>query len=42
MGCMGVIHSVILAVRSSHYLREVRTVSTWRAVREELERGRVL
>jgi hypothetical protein len=39
MGCMGVIHSVILAVRSSHHLREIRKPATWREVREELEQG---
>ncbi len=42
MGCMGVIHSVILEVGPLFYLREVRTMSTWSQVREELARGEVL
>jgi hypothetical protein len=42
MGCMGLIYSVILAVRKEFYLREVRSMSTWSKVREELERGEVL
>jgi L-gulono-1,4-lactone dehydrogenase len=42
MGCMGLIYSVILAVRSEFYLREVRSMSTWSKVREELQRGEVL
>jgi len=41
MGCMGLIYSVILAVRSEFYLREVRSMSTWSKVREELQRGEV-
>ncbi len=42
MGCMGVIHSVILEVGPLFYLREVRTMSTWSQVLEELARGEVL
>ncbi len=42
MGCMGVIHSVILEVGPLFYLREVRAMSTWSQVREELARGEVL
>jgi hypothetical protein len=42
MGCMGAIHSVILEVRPLFYLREVRAMSTWSQVREELARGEVL
>ena len=42
MGCMGLIYAVILAVRPLFYLREVRTLSTWSKVREELKGGRVL
>lgn len=42
MGCMGLIHSVILKVGPLFYLREVRTMSTWSRVREELELGEVL
>jgi hypothetical protein len=36
MGCMGLIYSVILAVRPLFYLREIRTMSTWSQVREQL------
>lgn len=36
MGCLGVMYSVILAVRDKFYLREVRTMSTWAEVRERL------
>jgi hypothetical protein len=42
MGCMGLIYAVILAVRPLFYLREVRTLSTWSKVREDLRRGEVL
>ncbi len=42
MGCMGLIYSVILEVGPLFYLREVRTMSTWSQVREELERGEAL
>jgi hypothetical protein len=42
MGCMGLIYSVTLAVQPTFYLREVRTMSTWSKVREELARGDVL
>jgi hypothetical protein len=38
MGCMGLIYSVILAVRPLFYLRERRTMSTWSKVREQLTR----
>ncbi len=37
MGCMGLIHSLILEVGPAFYLREVRTLSTWSQVREELD-----
>jgi hypothetical protein len=36
IGCIGLIYSVTLAVRSLFYLREVRTLSTWARVRERL------
>lgn len=39
MGCMGLIHSVILEVVPLYYLREVRSMSTWSQVRDELESG---
>jgi L-gulono-1,4-lactone dehydrogenase len=42
MGCMGLIHSVILGVQPMYYLREVRSMSTWSQVRDELARGRAL
>jgi hypothetical protein len=42
MGCMGLIHSVILAVQPMYFLREVRCPSTWSKVRGELEDGTVL
>lgn len=42
MGCMGLIHSVILQVQPLFYLREVRLLSTWSRVREELALGDVL
>jgi L-gulono-1,4-lactone dehydrogenase len=42
MGCMGLIHSVILGVQPMFYLREVRSMNTWSRVREELARGEVL
>jgi hypothetical protein len=37
MGCMGLIDSVILEVQPLFYLREVRSMSTWSQVREELD-----
>ncbi|HXS48141.1 MAG TPA: D-arabinono-1,4-lactone oxidase [Solirubrobacterales bacterium] len=42
MGCMGVIHSVILAVGPAHYLREVRELSRWSAVRKQIASGEAL
>jgi FAD/FMN-containing dehydrogenase len=42
VGCMGVIYAVTLAVRRRFYLREVRTMSTWSRVREQLASGAVL
>jgi L-gulono-1,4-lactone dehydrogenase len=39
VGCMGLIYSVILAVRPLFYLREKRWLSTWARVREELAQG---
>jgi len=39
VGCMGLIYSVILAVRPLFYLREKRWLSTWGQVREELAQG---
>jgi L-gulono-1,4-lactone dehydrogenase len=42
MGCMGLIYAVILEVAPLFYLREVRELSTWSQVREELAYGEVL
>lgn len=42
MGCMGLIHSVIIGVQPLFYLREIRLMSTWSRVREELAHGSVL
>ena len=42
MGCLGVIYAVILAVEPSYLLTEVRTQSTWEALREDLHRGELL
>lgn len=39
VGCMGIIYSVMLEVEPKYWLRETRTLSTWRRVREDLERG---
>jgi L-gulono-1,4-lactone dehydrogenase len=39
VGCMGLIYSVILAVRPLFYLREKRWMSTWSRVRDELALG---
>jgi L-gulono-1,4-lactone dehydrogenase len=39
VGCMGLIYSVILAVRPLFYLREKRWMSTWARVRDELAQG---
>jgi hypothetical protein len=42
IGCMGLIYSVILAVRPLFYLREKRAPAMWSKVREELALGEVL
>lgn len=42
MGCMGIIYSVILRVAEKYWLKEVRTLSTWDTVKEDLIKGRVL
>jgi hypothetical protein len=39
VGCMGLIYSVILAVRPLFYLREKRWMSTWAKVKEEIAQG---
>jgi hypothetical protein len=42
IGCMGIVYSVILEVEPSYWLEEVRTLSTWEQVREDLRVGAVL
>ena len=42
LGCMGVIYSIMLAVQPKFYLREVRTMSDWKQVSEQLRTGAVL
>jgi FAD/FMN-containing dehydrogenase len=39
MGCMGIIYAVTLEAEPAYWLKEVRTLSTWRRVRAELEGG---
>jgi hypothetical protein len=39
MGCMGVIHSLILEVGPAHYLREIRTRCSWSEVKDQLAGG---
>jgi L-gulono-1,4-lactone dehydrogenase len=36
MGCLGLIHSLVLEVRDRFWLNEVRTLDTWEALRERL------
>jgi FAD/FMN-containing dehydrogenase len=36
MGCMGLVHSLLIAVRERFNLEEVRTLSTWEAVKPAL------
>jgi len=42
IGCLGVIHSLILEVGERYWLREVRTLRPWGEVREELRAREVL
>ena len=42
MGTTGLIHSLVLEVREKFWLNEVRTLSTWEAVRNVLTEGGVL
>ena len=42
MGCMGVLHSLVLAVRPKFWLNEVRELSTWEDVRGTLTETGVL
>jgi hypothetical protein len=36
MGCLGLIHSLVLEVRDKFWLNEVRTLDTWEALRERV------
>jgi FAD/FMN-containing dehydrogenase len=42
IGVLGLIHSLVLEVREKFWLNEVRTVSTWEAVRDSLTEDGVL
>ncbi len=42
MGTLGLIHSLVLEVREKFWLNEVRTVSTWEAVRDTVTEDGVL
>jgi hypothetical protein len=42
MGCLGVIYAVILAVEPAYLLTEVRKLSTWEDLRDDLHRGALL
>jgi hypothetical protein len=42
MGCMGLIHSLVLQVRDAFWLNEVRSVSSWEEVKKDLRPEGVL
>ncbi len=42
MGCMGIVYSVILRVAKKFWLEEIRTISTWDVVKQDLLAGNVL
>jgi D-arabinono-1,4-lactone oxidase len=42
IGCMGLVHELVIDVREKFWLNEVRTLSTWEAVRESLTPDGVL
>jgi len=42
IGSMGLVHSLVIEVRERFWLNEVRTISTWEAVRDTLTPARVL
>jgi L-gulono-1,4-lactone dehydrogenase len=42
IGTLGIIHSLVIEVREKFWLNEVRTVSTWEAVRDMVTPDRVL
>lgn len=42
MGCMGIFYSLIIKVIPKYWLKEVRTLSTWKEVKAALQRSDVL
>lgn len=42
IGCMGVVYSLVLQVCERYWMKEERTLSTWRQVKQDLQDGRVL
>jgi len=42
IGCLGLIHSLVIEVREKFWLNEVRTCSTWEACRDTLTADKVL
>jgi hypothetical protein len=42
MGCLGIVYGVVLEVEPAYCLKEVRTLTTWDAVKEALRDGAVL
>jgi FAD binding domain-containing protein/D-arabinono-1,4-lactone oxidase len=39
VGCMGIVHAVVIDVREKFWLEEVRTISTWEDTRDKLTTG---
>ena len=42
IGCLGIIYSAILRIRSQYWLSETRTIHKWRELRDTLREGSVL
>jgi L-gulono-1,4-lactone dehydrogenase len=42
IGCMGILHAVVIEVREKFWLKEVRTLTTWEDIRETLTEDGVL
>ncbi len=42
IGCLGVVYSLVMRVRERYWMKEERTLSTWRQVKQDLQDGRVL
>jgi FAD/FMN-containing dehydrogenase len=42
IGCMGIVYSLVMQVRERYWMKEERTLSTWRQVKQDLLDGRVL